>query len=654
VNNIKALSLYIFFFSSLIAAQSHLDSELTKFNGQPDTIKIKFLCDLSWQNRYNSPKTAIEAGELALATARKISNKKFEAKALNLIGVVYRGRGDYDKSLTYFMSARDVAEEVKDSVEIAYAENNIGSNYRLKSYFSLALEHVLNGLKIFENLKNKTGEAFCTINIGYIYRRQNNFIKALEYFELTYKTRNALGDESGTAIALSAIADLYSDHGDLDKALEFYDKAEKCYSESGEKSGLVNVWSGIGDIYFRRNNYNQALKFHTNALNLAKQITRNEGHVLSEKNIGLIYAHARRFAEGEKYITHALWLARKIKDNYLVLSCYRAFSKFYELKNDLPSSLKYLKMYTELKDTTTLQENIAGIGELEAIYKNEKTQKMNAILLKDNEMAEKQKNFLMILIAILILSSATIYARYVIKQRTNKRLNEINATKDKFFGIIAHDLKNPFNSIFGATEILLENFNNQTDVQKLHIIKEIENSARQTYKLLENLLYWSRTEAGIIRFNPKILSINDIIKETNLLLENTANNKNIKLTEKISGQIEAFCDEEMLKTVLRNLISNGIKFTNTGGRVNTIAQKTGSNIEISVVDSGIGMSTEIQSTLFKIDKVSTSRGTNGEKGTGLGLILCKEFVEKNNGKIWVESKSGEGSRFIFTVPAANK
>jgi signal transduction histidine kinase len=311
-------------------------------------------------------------------------------------------------------------------------------------------------------------------------------------------------------------------------------------------------------------------------------------------------------------------------------------------------------MYIALKDTIEAQKNIASIGEMEAIYKNEKISKENAILLKDKEMSDKQRSYWIIFTAFLIVSSLILYARFLLKKRANKRLKEINVTKDKFFGIIAHDLKNPFNSIFGATEILLSNFRNQTDEEKLHIIKEIENSARQTYKLLENLLFWSRAQAGIIAFQPKALNIKDVINDTISLLENTANNKNIKLSSENSEKFEVICDEEMIKTVLRNLISNGIKFTNEGGTVTTILKKIGNHIEITIVDSGIGMSPEIKSELFKIDRITTSKGTSGEKGTGLGLILCKEFVEKNNGKIWVESKPGEGSRFIFTIPSIIK
>jgi signal transduction histidine kinase len=640
--------------TALVNGQTKLDSQLAVIKDKPDTAKIRILCNFCFNNRVSSPKLALESGEMALDLARKISNKSLETLSCNVIGRVYRILGDYDKSLTYFMDARRIAEENKDSVNLAHAENNIGGNYWRKSYYSLALVHILNGLRIFERYNDQAGKAFCLINIGAIYRRLNNYTKALEYFELAYKIRKEIGDKSGAAAVLASIADLNSDQNNYQKALEYYNMAEEEYTAVGDKSDLALVWSGKGNVFFKQKDYNNAIKYHTNSLNLSRQISGNERQILSENNLGIIYAHSGRFNEGEKYLNRAFEDAQKIKDNYLVLNCYKAFSDYYEIKKDLRNSLKYLNMYIALKDTIEAQKNIASIAELEAIYKNEKISKENVILLKDKEMSDKQRIYWIIFTAFLIVSSFILYARFLLKKRANNRLKEINVTKDKFFGIISHDLKNPFNSIFGATEILLNNFNSQTDEEKLRIIKEIENSAKQTYKLLENLLYWSRAQAGIIAFNPKALIINDIIKETISLLDNTANNKNIKLSLEISEIFQVYCDEEMIKTVIRNLISNGIKFTNEGGTVTIILKKAGNYIEIAIVDSGIGMSPKIKDELFKIDKIKTLQGTSGEKGTGLGLILCKEFVEKNKGKIWVESIPGEGSRFIFTIPSIIK
>lgn len=231
-------------------------------------------------------------------------------------------------------------------------------------------------------------------------------------------------------------------------------------------------------------------------------------------------------------------------------------------------------------------------------------------------------------------------------------LKQLNATKDKFFSIIAHDLKNPFITILGFSDLLLNDYNELTDEEILFYIEEMKKSADISHNLLQNLLQWSRSQTGRIEFNPVKLNLSDLIKENFNLLNATATNKQIELISEVPDNLFINADEEMIKTILRNLISNAIKFTPKGGKVKICSRIQNNFIETCVEDTGIGMSEEIMSKLFRLDVSHTSKGTDQEAGTGLGLILCKEFVEKNNGTIRVESEPGKGSRFIFTLPTA--
>jgi signal transduction histidine kinase len=229
-------------------------------------------------------------------------------------------------------------------------------------------------------------------------------------------------------------------------------------------------------------------------------------------------------------------------------------------------------------------------------------------------------------------------------------LKELNATKDKFFGIIAHDLKNPLSSLIGASELLI-NYVNQLDKDNiLNISMLLHGSARQGYALLENLLEWSMTQTGKLEFSPQKLILNEIIKDTISIFKTQATNKNVDLQCKINGILEAEFDKNLIGSVLRNLLSNAIKFTPKNGKVFIHAHKVQENIEISVKDTGIGIPEDIGNNIFRIDVKYTREGTEQEKGTGLGLLLCKEFIEKHGGRIWVGSKLGEGSEFKFTIP----
>ena len=237
----------------------------------------------------------------------------------------------------------------------------------------------------------------------------------------------------------------------------------------------------------------------------------------------------------------------------------------------------------------------------------------------------------------------------VMIEKQRKELESLNATKDKFFSIIAHDLKNPFASLIGASDFLV-NSSEELSQDQLHNFHEIINqSARKGYKLLENLLEWARMQTGNIKFKPKQVDLWNLVNEVVNLLTGSAEHKEISLSAEIDENLMAFVDENMIDTVVRNLVSNAIKFTPRGGVVKVSSQAIGQFIEITVADSGIGITSENIGKLFKIDEKVTQSGTENESGTGLGLILCKEFVEKHGGEIRVESELGKGSKFIFTI-----
>jgi len=223
-------------------------------------------------------------------------------------------------------------------------------------------------------------------------------------------------------------------------------------------------------------------------------------------------------------------------------------------------------------------------------------------------------------------------------------------TKDKFFSIIAHDLRSPFNSILGFSELLIKNYKNHEAVKYEKYLQLLNSSTKETLILLDNLLNWAKSHTRQNNFKPEKILWSSIIGGIIELSNSTAKLKGISLIQNQSDEIKVYADENMLKIVLRNLISNAIKFTNQGGNINISAISEQKQVEISISDNGIGMNDETLKKLFDISTNTTSPGTENEKGSGLGLILCKEFVEKHGGKIWVKSELGKGSDFKFTLP----
>jgi len=290
---------------------------------------------------------------------------------------------------------------------------------------------------------------------------------------------------------------------------------------------------------------------------------------------------------------------------------------------------------------------IVGIGrditrlkriEIQLMKKTEDLQETNRLL------EERQEE--------IMLQSEELAAQAQFLRISNTELERLNKTKDKFFSIIAHDLRNPFNAIMGFSDLLCHDYNEMDDKQKLGLLELISLSSESAYNLLENLLQWARTQTDKIKFNPEYVELAEVVQQVIDLHGIIAEKKQVSIESSIPDLTRVYADKNMIHTVIRNLISNAIKFSHKGGRVFLSACDNGEMTEIVIRDEGIGMSRENLSMLFRIDTYYSTSGTSGESGTGLGLIICKEFVEKNNGRIRATSKEGEGTSVTFTLPLA--
>lgn len=239
--------------------------------------------------------------------------------------------------------------------------------------------------------------------------------------------------------------------------------------------------------------------------------------------------------------------------------------------------------------------------------------------------------------------------------RKNEALALANSEKDKFFSIIAHDLRSPLSGFLGLTEIMVKDLPNFTASEVQEFALNLRSSAINLSQLIENLLKWSLMEQGLIHFNPSRMRLLPIGNEVQSLLEGQALQKGIELTCEVPETLEIFADNNMLHTILRNVVSNAVKFTPKNGKVHLSASQGLENeVLISICDTGVGMDDNLKKNLFKLDFKNRRQGTNGEHSTGLGLIICKEFIEKHHGKIWVESEVGKGTNFHFALPSSGQ
>jgi two-component system sensor histidine kinase/response regulator len=293
------------------------------------------------------------------------------------------------------------------------------------------------------------------------------------------------------------------------------------------------------------------------------------------------------------------------------------------------NAINRANLYRFISKPWEKEDLIMTINEAIKSYEQEKT-----ILLQNNELRELNANL-----------------EKKVELRTLE-LKDLNATKDKFFSIIAHDLKNPFNTLMGFTELMLDNLQDYSYDKLKEFIGILHDTSKQSYNLLENLLEWSRSQTGRMQMDATSLDIHDMIVENINLLANLAGKKKIILHNDSQPGSHVMADSNMMHTVIRNLISNAIKYTHEGGSIVIDSVLKQDNYEISIADNGIGIKPENIAKLFRIDVNYSTHGTADETGTGLGLVLCKEFVTRNGGKIWVESEFGKGSTFRFTLPKA--
>ncbi len=638
-------------FTISVFGQPQLDSLFRIKKPQDNQAKIKIINEYCLNIRGSNPGLALQLATHSLDLAKKISDDHYMAESENLIGVIQRNLGDYNQALVHHLRALKIAEEAEDSVQLGFSYNNIGVIYRQRNNLNLATENVIHGLRVFEEINHMDGMAFANLTLGTIFALQKNYASSLAYYRYALNIREIQKNENEKARVLDHIAGVYLLINKYEEALTSYKSLEKIYEKVNDKRGLGDCWMGIGKIYSVKNQYQNAVNYFTKALNLFRQLDFKEEIVSASENLGLAYTKMNNSGAGYPLINESLSIASKMHSSKLISESLGFVAEYYELTGKFDSALIFLKRHHALNDSIREAENFSELTSIEALYQSEKTERENRILTQEVE-GQKRQFIYIFLIALLILILAL---GVVMKNNTLKKINvelkELHAMKDTFLRIIAHDLRAPFNAIFGLTDLLLEDYKSLSEEEKHQFIEHIANASKQSYQLLENLLLWARTNTGRMDFNPEECKLKSLVDETVLLLGPTAANKNIKIFIEVPEALHLSADEEMLKTVLRNLISNSVKFTNEqDGVIKINATGKENKIRLEISDNGVGIPNDVQKNLFRIDKSISTKGTKGEKGTGLGLLLCKEFIDKHHGSIAVESKLNEGTKFIIELP----
>lgn len=677
VRIVGVLIIAILLLSDFAIAQNYIDSlkQVISKHKKNDTIQVENLLKLGDQYEYYNQDTAIYYYLQALEIAENINKKKFASKCLNYLGIIYESKGEYTESIDFYLQALRINTEIGNRVSIGKNLINLGVVYESRTNYTKALDYYQKALKINEEIGSKYILAINFVNIGLVYKELGGYTKALEYFNRALEINEEIGEKRNSAITIGNIATVYDEQGDLELALEYYQKSLETFEEIDFKAGMVNIIINIGSLYAKQGDYTKALEFYQKALKISKEFGDKNSVSACLGKIALLYNETGDYNTAIKYAKESLDISKKIGSLKWQKHAYRHLSDAYQGLDNYKIALEYRDLWIETKDSIFNTERVKAIADIQARYESEKKEKQ---IIKQKSEIEKQitqRNMfiiafgLMIIFALIVLSSYRqkrkanillaeqknkIEATNLVLEKQKHDLEQANATKNKFFSIIAHDMLSPFNAIIGLSKILLEEHSEIDNKERERLIKSVVNSSGSAYNLLENLLEWSRTQTDDISLHPDTYDVNFLLSSPLLYIENSAKDKNIEVVNMVNTKFPVLADIDMLKTVLRNLNSNAVKFTPEGGEITIRAWQTETETFFSIEDSGVGISKEKQKILFDITKKTNTLGTNREKGTGLGLILCKEFVEKHGGEIWVESEVNNGSKFIFTIPKVLK
>jgi len=635
-------------------------------NTVDNSSKAKILVQLAKEivdiDKKQAIKYYMEASELETESSEK-------GEIYNSIGLYNWQLGNFKEAIKNYNKSFQIFKALNDSTWLGILYNNLGSiNWGIGNS-NIALECYQAGLKIREKIDDKNGVALILNNIGLIYQDWEQFDKALTLFKEALEIALSINRYVTIAYSYANIGKCYENDEDFDNALKYYKKGYNSLQKETPNSRTVTMFlANIGDTYLKMRNYDNAYFYYKKSLASARKINNLNRIAISEYKLGNFYYEVNKIDSAKLYTIKSYKAA--VENNYSSIKedVFFLLAKIEEELGNTSKALKYFKEAVAIKDSTFNKEKIAKFTELQIKYSLEKKSQENAILKKNNEIQlltiNKQENIRNILItlgAFLVIISVLIYrSRNSIKsinkklKQSGKELIELNKDKDKFFSIISHDLKNPLGIIMSTSELLENEYNNLDDEEKLELISILRDSSENINILLESLLNWARIKMGRMEMNYEEINLFKLVEDNINLYKHYSDKKGIILKNNIPKELIVLSDFNMINLIIRNLLTNAIKFTNKGGIIDITSKSEEDKHYIIITDTGIGMSKDDINKLFRLDVHHSSVGTNKEGGTGLGLILCKELVEKHSGKIWVESEPKKGSKFIFTLPTSIK
>lgn len=609
--------------------------------GQPvpsDTAYVDTLNRLARAYYGISADSAFRYGRAALAFAGQTGYRRGEAESWRMLGNTYEMIGDYVNMLGSYQHSLDIAEEIGNISLIARVNINFALFYKQQEEYGKAQQLMERVRELYRRGGDSTQAAFIANNQADIFLKEGKYEEALQYAQRAVESARAGKDEINTAMYNNEVGRILAVKGDYKGALGRYLESLMYFRQRNVLIGITETKSLVSQVYLQLKDYPQALEYANEALQEAQLIHRKP--------------EIQRSA--------------------------RVLANIYEAKGDYRNSLRYFKLYKDYSDSLFNDESSKQLMARAAQYDFDKQtiRLREAQAVKDATYESKlRRATLEVTVTVVVIALLSLLAFLLLRGRTlNRRMNQLlreknekieeqkeelehqavqlllsNQQKDKLFTLVAHDLRGSLNSLKVLMHFMKENKISEPESRAM--LNELRLNVDHSSELVSNLLVWASSQLNGAVIVPVLLEMDELVRGVLELFAQQAKEKNVLLRMEMTASLVGYADKDMMLVVIRNLVSNAIKFSSSGGVVTVNGCRKAAEIEIVVTDSGIGMREDALERIRRKESF-TSYGTNREKGTGLGILLCHEFAEANNGRFFVESEWGKGSRCYFTIPAA--
>jgi len=585
-----------------------------------------------------------------------------QAQSNGLIGYVHLYGGALDSAGVWYEKARVLFAEERDTLGLVQAMMNLGSVDYYKGNYPQGIERLLEALRLTEDDSSQlSNRAAILNNLGTYYDAWEEDSAALVYYRKALPLKREIGQSWSIASTLTNIGRIYTVQAAYDSAEVYLEEALDLRTRLKDEAGLASTYNALTELYIRQEKYDEAEVYQREAWKRDQQIGDKANLVADLQDWAVIRKGQGQVAEAETYALRALDLANELGIAHDRVNSLKILAEIAEAQQDWRQAVGYWNAHRALSDSLFDREYKEEIARLTQLYESEKKDKDILRLTQETEIQELTLNrrsqqilFLALFSGLLLALAVLVYKQYRQKRlneqvlgEKNAQLRELNQTKDSLFSIVAHDLRNPLSAFRSLSNSLEEQVFDLSREEIHQFLKRMQASSHQLFDLLQNLLQWAMSQTGRLTFEPRILRLSSVINTVLQPLETEIQVRHLQVATHFDPTLILWADRSMLEIILRNLVSNAIKFSPQEGEIQFLAGEDETGTWVEVHDQGIGLTAEEASQLFEEGVDMRTIGTHSAKGTGLGLQLSKDLIARHGGEI--SAKPGEENGAIFRL-----